>query len=101
MQLNLLTVQITDYAADRRNQLLDDIAIRFNMGASLKVDMHIERILAQTCAMPYMWPETDTRAHGTVRKAVIDRLTIILYSVRAHQIVVHDFVFARTDWRQG
>ena len=95
------TLHITAFAAAQRIALIYGVAEVHNVRIAIRLDEHIERILAQTCAMPYMWPETDTRAHGTVRKAVIDRLTIILYSVRAHQIVVHDFVFARTDWRQG
>jgi len=91
-------LKIDPIASLHREELLVSIAERHNPDIANDVGRRIKEVLNLLSSLPFMWPSVQTRKLGIVRKATVDKLTLIFYVVTEDEVHVLDIIDARSDW---
>lgn len=88
----------TEEAVNTRQMLLDFLAEIHSPFVAEQVDAEVDNCLRRLLTLPFLFPQTETKQFGLVRKAIIRNLTLIFYRVSGDQIQILSICDARTDW---
>ena len=95
-----MKIELTELAAENRTRILDYITTEFSIDVSEAINEAIANALELISTLPAHWPKIRTRRFGTVRKAVVNSRTIILYKIEKDRILVVNILDARSNWLQ-
>ena len=92
-----MQLKLSDKAVAAIADILLFVSEQHNADLADRLECAIADKLGYIERWPYSCPQVDTRAHGSVRKAIVNQLTILFYVVE-DTITVVDAVDARSDW---
>ena len=96
-----MRVRVSENAKASKAVMLDFIAEQHTSAVAEDIDNEILNMLEALGSLPWQGPVVATRHYGLLRKAVVNKRTIILYEVDVENDIVSivDIVPARSDWK--